>query len=146
MMMHVDYEMPGNVRPLAIFHKCRRSAGWQSTQPSKGRRSKRIQMSVFHFPLGCLPSIPFCNSLPPSLPLLPLFFPSGGGINYTVAREIERHGHSSSAYSRRTDAEIELGIGGREGAAEWSADDEGTEGAFTQVMIHCSWMQCKLCI
>ena len=113
-------------------------------QKAEDRNGSKCPCSIF--PLAaCHPSL-FAIHCPPPLPLLPLFFPSGGGINYTVAREIERHGHSSSAYSRRTDAEIELGIGGREGAAEWSADDEGTEGAFTQVMIHCSWMQCKLCI
>ena len=75
-------------------------------------------LSAFHFPLGCLPSIPFRNSLPPlSAPLW------------------RWHKLHSSARDRTRPfkfrlfpadgAEIELGIGA---AAEWSADDGGTSG------------------
>ena len=123
--MHVDYKcqaMPThNIRQTKkIGRRCSQPSADRPSQISHlSRRSKRFQMSVFHFPLGCLPSIPFCNSLPPSPspPSLPLF-PSGGGINYTVARDRTR------PFKFRlfpADAEIELGIG----AAEWSADDEG---------------------
>lgn len=64
------------------------------------------------------PFLQFTAPLPSRPPPSPFPLPSGGGINYTVARDRTR------PFKFRlfpADAEIELGIG----AAEWSADDEG---------------------